>query len=85
MSYQVTVQYGTVYGTSGVAQPFIWDNPLSLWDSMCWDVTTVLSAGGVTERIPAKFSVSVTQYSTTQLSTGLRTPLQTSAYVVTSG
>jgi hypothetical protein len=83
MSYQVTVQYGTVYGTSGVAQPAFFDE--SNFDNANFDVITVLSAAGVTERIPARFSVSVTQYSTTQLSTGLVMPLQTSAYVVTSG
>lgn len=83
MSYTVTAQYGTIVGTSGVAQPFYWDQ--TNWDQENWDVTTTLSASGVTERIPAGFSVTVTQYSATQLSTGLVMPLQTSAYVVASG
>lgn len=61
---------GIVPGTSGVAQPFFWD--ITRFDMENWDVTTVLSASGVTERLA---------YQVIMTSTALNTPFSVLAAI----
>ena len=53
-------KYGTIPATAGVTQVFYWDNPLSKWDQMNWDITAIGSSLGVTETVPSLVVASAT-------------------------
>ena len=77
-------KYGTIPGVAGIPQPFFWDNPISKWDSMAWDVVTTLSSVGITESVPNIVIASATiVISFTYQQSGQ--PTNVSAVVVTSG
>ena len=77
-------KYGTIPATAGVTQVFYWDNPLSKWDQMNWDVTAIGSSFGVTERVPVAFVTSATVIIPSAFQQSGQ-PTQVSASVVVSG